>query len=248
MKCQIPHHTGIPGVFLLGQVSCANAPSRGRASSDPGCDCGQVLFRCAISFHCGVGHRCCQCRSLSPYCHSHPAHPHTIHTYIVSCALRVRTGSANSCFAGTTSSAAMSADPLYIWQGKTAEGGRGDVVQYSLADVASHYAELQGVLIYYCGQPSMKSWRRAEKGANPLFLLPHAAHISPLTPAVPALVLLSLRLGPARPHVPRPPWALAPSMRLVEAAQLRRISCSLSRPRRAAALKRGGREEELGYG
>lgn len=72
MKYQIPHHTGIPSVFLLGQVSCANALSHGRPSSDTGCDFGQVLFRCALGLLCSVGHRCCQCCLLSPLCHSHP--------------------------------------------------------------------------------------------------------------------------------------------------------------------------------
>lgn len=89
-----------------------------------------------------------------------------------------------------------------------AEGGRGDVVQYSLADVASHYAELQGVLIYYCGQWSMKSWRRAEKGAQIPLLLPRAAHISPTHPccrAVPALVLRALAPFPLVFLRPRPP-------------------------------------------
>lgn len=66
LKCQIPLHTGIPSVFLLGQVSCANAPSHRRPSSYPGCDCGQVLFRCALGLQCSLGHRCCQCCSLFP--------------------------------------------------------------------------------------------------------------------------------------------------------------------------------------
>lgn len=38
------------------------------------------------------------------------------------------------------------------------EGQRQDrMVEWSLVDVAAHYAERQGVLIYYCGQWSIKS-------------------------------------------------------------------------------------------
>ena len=71
--------------------------------------------------------------------------------------------------------------PLYIRQEQRAEKGRReDVVQYSLVDVAGHYAELQGVLIYYRGQWSMKSWRWAERGANPFSPSPMPP-TSPLT-------------------------------------------------------------------
>lgn len=101
----------------------------------------------------------------------------------------------------------------YIWQELRAERGRReDVVQYSLVDVAGHYAELQGVLIYYGGQWSMKSWRRAERAQIP-FLHPHAAHLSPQFPALPAPVFLTAHHGPAQPR-PCLRWALAPSMRL----------------------------------
>lgn len=116
-------------------------------------------------------------------------------------------------------------------------GGRG-AVPYSLVDVAGHYAELQGVLIYYRGQWSMKSWRRAERAQIP-FLHPHAAHISPHIPALPALVLLSACLRPCpapAPAFPRP-WPPACDW-TGEAAQLQRISCSLRRPG-GLSLQRG---------
>ncbi len=102
---------------------------------------------------------------------------------------------------------------LYVWREHRAEKGRHeDVVQCSLVDVAGHYAELQGVLIYYRGQWSMKSWRRTERVQIP-FLYPHAAHISPHTPSLPALMLLSAYLGPDQPR-PSLVLALALSMRL----------------------------------
>lgn len=55
---------------------------------------------------------------------------------------------------------------------------------HNLAYVVCHYAEQQGVLIYYCGQWSMMS----RKGANPFFLHPHAAHISSSLPGPPQLL------------------------------------------------------------
>lgn len=184
-----------------------------------------IMARCCSGVHCSVGHRCCQCCSLSPLCHSHwHTHTHThTHIYTYNMLLAFTVGAeysinSNSCFEGITLSTVVPAKCIYpphIWQQQRAEKGRrGEVVQYSLVDVAGHYAELQGVLIYYCGQWSMKSWRRAERAQIP-FLFPHAAHISPTHP------------GPPHPRVSlSPSWPcqapalsslgpLAPSMWLV---------------------------------
>ncbi len=132
---------------------------------------------------------------------------------------------------------------LSIWQEQREEkGGRGDVVQYSLVDVAGHYAELQGVLIYYCGQWSMKSWRRAERAQIP-FLHPHAAHVSPHTPALPAPVPLSALSWPC-PAPAVPSSGPGPQHATCEAAQLQRISCSLSRPG-GLSLQRGRKSRSM---
>lgn len=59
------------------------------------------------------------------------------------------------------------------------EKGKGKhVVWYNLAYVVCHYAEQQGVLIYYCGQWSIKSWRCAEREQIPFFIptLPTSLH------------------------------------------------------------------------
>lgn len=47
----VKSHIALPSpvCYLLEQVSCANAVSCGRPCSGPGCDCGQVLLRCALS-------------------------------------------------------------------------------------------------------------------------------------------------------------------------------------------------------
>jgi len=111
--------------------------------------------------------------------------------------------------------------------------GRRGHVQHSLVDVAGHYAELRGVLIYYRGQLSMKSWRRAERVQIPL-LHPHAAHISPHNPGLPAQFFQPISALPS----PAQPWPRLPEHATGEAAQLQRISCSLSRPG-GLSLQRG---------
>lgn len=119
--------------------------------------------------------------------------------------------------------------PLYIRQEQRAEKGRReDVVQYSLVDVAGHYAELQGVLIYYRGQWSMKSWRWAERGANPFSPSPCRPHLpSHPSPPRPRVSLSPSRLCPA---LAVPSLGPGPQHATCEAVQLQRISCSLRGP------------------
>lgn len=52
------------------------------------------------------------------------------------------------------------------------------VVWCNLTYVVCHYAEQQGVLIYYCSQWSTKSWRCAEREQIPFFIptLPTSLH------------------------------------------------------------------------
>lgn len=77
----------------------------------------------------------------------------------------------------------------------------------------------------------MKSPRRAER-VQILSLRPHAAHISPHVPAPPSCFLQPISARPSPPR-PRPPQHASGY-----AAQLQRISCSLSRPG-GLSLQRG---------
>lgn len=94
------------------------------------------------------------------------------------------------------------------------------LVECSSVDVAAHYAERQGVLIYYCGQWSIKSRTWTERGNQipsfPSPMPPTSFNTSPasqfrdsLCPLWPCLTLAM------------PPWALAPSMWLARLSSCR---------------------------
>lgn len=148
-------------------------------------------------------------------------HPHTVFCKLSQSDLNTALSHAKNCFAHPLVCVpAECLYPLYIRQEQRAEKGRReDVVQYSLVDVAGHYAELQGVLIYYRGQWSMKSWRWAERGANPFSPSPCRPHL----PSHPSPPRPRVFLSPSRPcpALAVPSWALAPSMRLARLSSCR---------------------------
>lgn len=111
------------------------------------------------------------------------------------------------------------------------------MVEWSLVDVAAHYAERQGVLIYYCGQWSIKSRTWTERGDQiryfPSPMPPTSLSTSPRLP-----VPWFSQPVVAMPHPGHASLGAGAQHVTGEAVQLQRISCSLRRPE-GLSLQRG---------
>lgn len=154
---------------MTGQVTCANTVSHGRPSSDPGCDGGQVPFRCVFSSYCILQYP-------PPHSNSFIGRTKSINWRLtVYCTF---TADVLYVQSGTYAFGLYMLCVLYFLTRTESRGRRWEhVVQYNLVDVAGHYAEQQGVLIYYRGQWSRKNWRWAERGANPFSPSPCCPHL-----------------------------------------------------------------------
>lgn len=219
---------------MTGQVSCANAVSRGRPSSDPGCDCGQVPFRCVFSSYCILGHRWCQ------YHHPllHPSHTHS-HFFFIG-----RTESINWRL---TAYRTFTADVLYVQSGTYAFGPYMLCVLYffdknreqrekmrtcgavQFSGCSWSLCRAAGCAYLLPRSVEQKELEMSWKGSKSLFSIPMLPTSLNTSQPSPPLKLPSARLGPAPPR----PCLLrvrAPSMRLARLPSCRGSAVVSCRP------------------